>query len=141
MFKLLQISAKLSLGYHPETNGQSERTNQTLEQYLCCFINYQQDDWVDFLHLAEFACNNSIHSSTRYSPFFANTGCHPRWTMNAHPEVPVGVKAVNAEVQATFVMKKNLRMRRSKIRTEREREIGTKNRYIPIATVTNDNRP
>ena len=88
MFKLLRILAKLSSGYHPETNGQSDHTNQTLEKYLRCFINYQQDDWVDFLHLAEFAYNNSIHSSTGYSPFFANTDCHPRWMMTAHPEVP-----------------------------------------------------
>ena len=64
MFKLLRILANLSSGYHPETNGQSKRTNQTLEQYLHCCINYQQDDWVDFLHLAEFAYNNSAHSST-----------------------------------------------------------------------------
>ena len=93
MFKLLHISVKLSSGYHPETNGQTERTNQTLEQYLRCFINYQQDDWVDYMHLAEFAYNNSTHSSTGYSPFFANTGCHPRWTMNAHPDVPTNPAA------------------------------------------------
>ena len=89
MFKLLHISVKLSSGYHPKTNGQTERTNQTLEQYLHCFINYQQDDWVDFLYLAEFAYNNSVHSSTGYSPFFANTGSHPRWTMTEHPGVPI----------------------------------------------------
>ena len=70
MFKLLHISVKLSSGYHPETNGQSKRTNQTLEQYLHCFINYKQDDWVDYMHLAKFAYNNSTHSSTGYSPFF-----------------------------------------------------------------------
>ena len=38
--------------YHPETNGQSEGTNQPVEQYPHCFVNYQQDDWVDLLHLA-----------------------------------------------------------------------------------------
>ena len=59
----------------------------------------------------------------------------------SHPgTTPVGDKAVNVEVQATFVMKKNLCMSKSKIRTEREREgeIGTKKCFIPIATVTND---
>jgi hypothetical protein len=49
-------------------------------------VNYQQDNWVKFLYLAEFAYNNSIHSSTRYTPFFANTGYHPRWTLLEHPE-------------------------------------------------------
>ena len=51
MFKLVHTSCKLSSGYHPETNGQSECTNQTIEQYLRCFINYQEDDWVDLYYI------------------------------------------------------------------------------------------
>ena len=84
---MLKVSCKLSSSYHPQSDGQTERTNQTLEQYLRCFINYQQDDWVDFLHFAEFAYNNSVHSSTGYTPFFAIIGYHPRWTMMAHQEI------------------------------------------------------
>ena len=87
LLEILRISRKLSSSYHPQTDGQTERTNQTLEQYLRCFINYQQDDWVDFLHMAEFAYNNSIHSSTGFTPFFANTGYHPRWMMLEYPKV------------------------------------------------------
>ena len=107
LFKLFQTSCKLSSGHHPETNGQSERTNQTLEQYLRCFINYQQDDWVDLLHLAEFSYNNSVHSSTGYSPFFANIGYHPRWTIVEHPELPANPAAEDRltrlqEIQATL---------------------------------------
>jgi transposase InsO family protein len=86
LMEALNISCKLSSSYHPQTDGQTERTNQTLEQYLRCFVNYQQDDWVKFLYFAEFAYNNSIHSSTRYTPFFANMGYHPRWTLLEHPE-------------------------------------------------------
>jgi transposase InsO family protein len=107
LFKLFQTSCKLSSGYHPETNGQSERTNQTLEQYLRCFINYQQDNWVDLLYLAEFSYNNSVHSSTGYSPFFANIGYHPRWTILEHPELPTNPAAEDRltrlqEIQATL---------------------------------------
>ena len=87
LLEILKISCKLSSSYHPQTDGQSERTNQTLEQYLRCFINYQQDDWVDFLHMAEFAYNNTIHSSTGYTPFFANKGYHPRWLMLEHLQI------------------------------------------------------
>ena len=87
LLEILRISCNLSSSYHPQTDGQTERTNQTLEQYLRCFINYQQDDWVDFLHMAEFAYNNSIHSSTGYTPFFANTGYHPRSMMLEHQKV------------------------------------------------------
>jgi hypothetical protein len=41
-------------------------------------INYQQDDWMDFLHLVEFAYNNIMHSSTKQTPFFPNYGHHSR---------------------------------------------------------------
>ncbi|XP_073422156.1 uncharacterized protein [Dendrobates tinctorius] len=50
----LNIKVNLSSAFHPQTNGQTERTNQTLEQYLRCFICHLQDDWVDLLPLAEF---------------------------------------------------------------------------------------
>ena len=74
----------LSLAYHPQTNGQTKWGNQILEQYPRCSINCQQDDWVVYLHLAEFSYKKLIHSSTWYFPFVANIGCHPRWTMNEH---------------------------------------------------------
>ena len=54
-----------------------ECTNQTLEQYLCVYCNYQQDNWADLLPLAEFAYNNALSATTRISPFFANKGYHP----------------------------------------------------------------
>ena len=44
LFKMLKVTCNLSSGYHPQTDGQAERTNQTLEQYLRCFLSYQQDD-------------------------------------------------------------------------------------------------
>lgn len=60
----------LSTAFHPQTDGQTERTNATLEQYLRCFSNYQQDNWSDLLSMAEFSCNNTTHSSTNQTPFF-----------------------------------------------------------------------
>ncbi|KAE8206965.1 hypothetical protein CF327_g7448 [Tilletia walkeri] len=63
--KLLGIKQALSTAYHPQTDGQTERVNQSLEQYLRTFTNYQQSDWSDFLPLAEFAYNNSEHSTTQ----------------------------------------------------------------------------
>ncbi len=84
--ELLGVDLHLSTAYHPESDGQTERVNQVLEQLLRCFVNYQQDDWVDLLPLAEFAYNNSLHSATKMTPFFANYGCHPRFD----PAVPEG---------------------------------------------------
>jgi len=77
-WRLLSAKASLSTAFHPQTDGQTERTNQTLEQYLRHFVNYEQNDWAQYLSLAEFAYNNAIHSSTKTSPFFANYMRHPR---------------------------------------------------------------
>ena len=79
LFKILQVEIKLSSAYHPQTDGQTERVNQVLEQYLRCSINYHQDNWIDLLPLAEFAYNNTIQDSTKQTPFFANSGHHPRF--------------------------------------------------------------
>jgi len=54
----LDIKLHFTSGYHPEANGQTERTNQTLKQYLRIYCNYQQLDWADLLPLAEFTYNN-----------------------------------------------------------------------------------
>lgn len=75
--KLCGTKMKPSTAYHPQTDGLTERTNQTLETYLRVFCSYQQDDWVDYLALAEFCFNNTINSSTQQTPFFANLGYHP----------------------------------------------------------------
>jgi len=64
-------------GYHPKANGQAEWTNQTLEQYLRVYCNYQQDNWSELLSLAEFVYNNTPSATTGVSPFFANKGYYP----------------------------------------------------------------
>ena len=67
--KILGISANLSTSFHSETDRQSEIANQEMESHLRTFVNYQQDDWVAKLTMAEFAANNNNSSSTRLSPF------------------------------------------------------------------------
>jgi len=84
---LLKIKSNLSTAYHPETDGQTERINQILEQYLRIYVNYQQDDWCSLLPLAEFAYNNATHSATGVTPFFANYGFHPSFGIDFH-QVP-----------------------------------------------------
>ncbi|CAJ2508458.1 Uu.00g134840.m01.CDS01, partial [Anthostomella pinea] len=69
---------KPSSAYHPSTNGQTEIINSVLEQYLRIYISLDQDDWVDHLPLTEFALNNTVSSTTKFSPFFANYGWNAR---------------------------------------------------------------
>jgi len=75
---LLGIQTKLSTAYHPQTDGQMERINQKLEQYLRVFIDHRQEQWPDWLGTAEFAYNNKIHTTTKILPFKANYGQDPR---------------------------------------------------------------
>src|SRR5467141_5025140 len=64
-------------GFHPEGDGQTERVDQTLEQYLRVYCNYQQDNWSDLLPLAEFAYNNAPSETTGVSPFFCEQRVPP----------------------------------------------------------------
>ena len=75
---LLEIQTKLSTAYHPQTDGQTERINQELEQYLRVFIDHRQEQWLDWLGTAEFAYNNKIHTAIKTSPFKANYSQDPR---------------------------------------------------------------
>jgi hypothetical protein len=73
----LGIKPNFSTAFHPQSDGQTERVNQVLEQYLRVHCNYDQSNWANLLDLAEFSYNNSVHASTRHSPFEANYGYHP----------------------------------------------------------------
>jgi transposase InsO family protein len=72
----LKIEPCLSTAFHPEIDGQTERTNSIMEQYLRAYANYQQDNWEQFLPMAEFAANNHVSETTGLSPFFTNYGMH-----------------------------------------------------------------
>ena len=67
---------KLSTAFYPETDGQTEAANMALKQYLRAYVNYQQDNWVQLLPVAEFEANSSINSSTGVPPFLATKGIH-----------------------------------------------------------------
>jgi len=80
----LGIERSLSTEFHPQTDGQTERTNAILEQYLRAYINYQQDDWCGYLPLAEFGYNNGYQETIKNTPFFANYGINPEHQMIGH---------------------------------------------------------
>jgi len=72
--EMLGIKTKLSTAFYPQTDGQTERMNQELEQYLRMFIDHRQEQWPEWLGTAEFAYNNKAHSGTKVSLFEANNG-------------------------------------------------------------------
>jgi hypothetical protein len=86
LYCILGIQLATSTAYHPQTNGQTKRVNQEMEQFLRLFTNERQDDWDELLPLGEFAYNNHVHSSSKQTPFFVDTGRHPR--MGFEPQQP-----------------------------------------------------
>jgi len=73
----LNVTRGLSTAFHPQTDGETERQNQTLEMWLRCYVCYLQDDWVNLLPLASFAYNNALHEAIQMSPFEAMYGNSP----------------------------------------------------------------
>jgi hypothetical protein len=84
LYRLLGVKLATSTAYHPQTDGQTERVNQELEQYIRLFVNERQNDWEDLLPLAEFQYNNHVHASTQQTPFMIDTGRNPRMGFEPH---------------------------------------------------------
>ena len=77
LFDLLSTDLRLSIMFHPQTDGQSERMIQTLENLLRPYVERHPQTWSQYLALAEFVANNAVNMATGYSPFFLNSGDHP----------------------------------------------------------------
>lgn len=76
--EMWNMAQDMSTAFHPQTDGQTERVNRVLEEYLRSYVGPLQDDWDSFLPMAEFAMNDSHQKSIGMSPFYMNYGCHPR---------------------------------------------------------------
>ena len=66
------------MAYHPQMDGQMERINQELEQYLRVFIDHRQEQWLDWLGTVEFVYNNKVHTATKTLLFKANYSQNPK---------------------------------------------------------------
>ncbi|KAI0996998.1 hypothetical protein K3495_g11185 [Podosphaera aphanis] len=116
--KHLNIDARMSTAFHPETDGQTERFNAVMEQYLRSYVSFQQDDWAKWLPMAEFSANNQVSSSTQASPFFSNYGFHPRFTIDIKP---IARKALSTDAKAFAAKMKDLHeFLRANIRTAQD---------------------
>eukprot|EP00253_Pinus_taeda_P013617 PITA_13617 len=69
LFADLGTQLNFSTAYHPQTDGQTERVNQVVEDMLWAFVMQQPTLWEEYLHLVEFAYNKGYHTSTQMSPF------------------------------------------------------------------------
>jgi len=82
---LLGIQQKVSTAFHPQTDGQTERVNAIVEQYLRGYCNYQQDNWSELVSIAEFWYNNTLSATLGITPFQAMYDDNPRYQINPNP--------------------------------------------------------
>jgi hypothetical protein len=93
LLRLFDVTPALSTAYHPQTDGQTERINQSLELFLRLYVNYQQDDWVSWLPFAQLAINNRSSATTGLPPTLPLFGYTPK----VHPlSPPTGISGLTA---------------------------------------------
>ncbi|KAJ1584616.1 hypothetical protein NDA11_003564 [Ustilago hordei] len=119
------VKHSLSTAYHPQTDGQTERVNQVIEQYLRMYCNYEQNDWANLLDTAAFVYNNTVHNSIGVSPFFACYG----WNPKAHPDIPQRL-GVNDPGRFEYLMdgKERCKYLQEQIREAQRRSVNQYNR-------------
>jgi hypothetical protein len=95
--ELLGTRIVMSSSFHPQTDGQTQRINQTLETYLRRYVSVELNDWDTLLSRAEFAHNAAYHESIRSTPFKLNFGYDP--------QTPVGevLEVVHLATSAAFI--------------------------------------
>ena len=91
VFKRLDTMLNLSTADHPQTDGQTERVNQVLEDMIRAYVSKRQSNWEDYLPILEFAYNSAKHVTTGFSPFMLMYGFQPR--------SPVSVGLANEKIQ------------------------------------------
>lgn len=107
--QLTQIKLRLSTAFHPQTDGQTERTNQVLEHYLRCFIDKEQVMWPKLLRSAQFACNRARSATTGVSPFKALMGFNPDFVIRAEAGTETGgVPEANARIEKLHELREGL---------------------------------
>jgi hypothetical protein len=115
-FKAAGVRLAMSTSRHPQTDGQSERNQRTLEEILRAHANYHMDNWVSLLSWAEFAYNSSVHPSIGMPPFVADLGFLPSTPQSllAAPGQPPRADAASAQLfqhqaaEALELAKRNL---------------------------------
>ena len=124
LYKWLGIESGFTTAYHPQGNGQVERTNKEVEQFLRLFVNKRQSDWVSYLPSAEFALNLRLHSAYDHTPFEALYSYRPDFN------IPLGKRTllpnVNSRLENLQKIQKEvesaLRISRQKIKDQYKKD-------------------
>lgn len=108
----MHVKRRLSTAFHPQTDGQTERQNQTLEHYLRTYCSDKQNDWAMLLPIAEFAYRQSHHSTIGCSPFKAMYGYNPVLELRLGDETAQGeVPAAKERIKEIDLVRQELTKR------------------------------
>jgi len=124
VWKLWGVQQCLSTAYRPQTDGQTERLNRTLQEYLRAYVTPQGKEWEEALSCAEFALNDTYHTAIGCTPFFLNYGCHPRspWSIRLTGQsVPAAHKFVSDMQFNVQMAKKLLRKAQDRMKVQYDR--------------------
>jgi len=139
--RMLGIETKLLIAFHLQTDRQMEWMNQELEQYLWFFVDHRQNNWPEWLVLAEFAVNNKVHTATKVLSFIANYGRESRMggdirkkeKIEKATEFVKRMKKVHEEARATL-KKAQEDMKRQADRGRKESEDWKKGDRVLLST-------
>ena len=126
LWRLLGTRLAMSVSNHPQTDGQTERANRTLQDILRAMVNDNQSDWDQHLIKAEFAYNNSVQASTGHTPFYLNYGQHPRMPMTSVAE---GATRVPAVLEMLSELRTGLTKTKENIKKSQERQSRVANQH------------
>ena len=131
----LGIDLLMSTVFHPQTDRQTERMNAGMEQYLRVFVNHQQDDWVQWLPLAEFAANNGVSESTKCTPFFAVQGVNTQMSFAGGPTQEQDQRRCEADQVQAAMQQIHEHIPVEKRRSHAVQEEGTNRERIPAPNI------
>jgi hypothetical protein len=119
----------MSTSFHPQTDGQTERANRSLEDMIRAYVNNKQDDWDCHLPALELATNNSKQASTGFSPFYLNFGYHPNLPVNLNvhqnhnPAAKYFIDQLASDLEAAKTNLLDAQARQAKYANQSRREV------------------
>jgi len=125
LWNLLGTQLKMSTSHHPQTDGQTERSNRTLEDILRHYVSKQQDDWDQHLTAAEIAVNSSVHASTGFTPFYLNYGDHPYFPTH----IPLDTINNNTVYELMQQLERNIELARNNMEMARNKQTHYANQH------------
>ena len=118
VFRLAGTKFNMSTAYHPQTDGQTEAVNKCLEGYLRCYVTDKQQQWIKWVHMAEWWYNTTYHSSIKMSPFKALYGYNApsiKDQLDTDSRIPAARDLLKETEDVIRIVKDNLEVARNRM--------------------------